>query len=205
MTAVRTYLAALAVLVTVAGCSTQVPGSARPSGDGFVVKGAQLRFRPVLAELEPSPTTGSAADRQSTDPAAQQAAARALDCAQGAPDPLAGKDDPALPLVSCDRAKGTKYVLGPVFLTGADVGWVDATVDPRTGRPVIGIRFTAAGTRTWAGWTGGNLGKQVAMVLQSRVLTAPQIQSAITGGETQISGAFTLPEARQLARDIAGG
>ena len=43
------------------------------------------------------------------------------------------------------------------------------------------------------------------MVLKSRVLTAPAVQSAITGGETQITGKFTLPEARQLARDIAGG
>lgn len=206
MSAVRILLAALAVLVAVAGCSVQVPGSAQPSGNGFVVKdGTQLRFRPVLTELPPSPPTGSAADRQSADPAAQQAAAQALDCAQGSPDPLAGKDDPALPLVSCDRAKGTKYVLGPAFLSGAEVGWVDASVDPQTGNSVIGLRFTAAGTRTWADWTGGNVGKQVAMVLQSRVLTAPMVQSAITGGDTQISGRFTLPEARQLARDIAGG
>jgi preprotein translocase subunit SecD len=203
---VRTFLAALAVLVAVAGCSTQVSGRAQPSGDGFVVKdGTQLRFRPVLTELQPSPATGSAPDRQSADPAAQQAAAQALDCAQGSPDPLAGRDDPALPLVSCDRANGTKYVLGPAFLSGADVGWVAARADPQSERPIIEIRFTAAGSRTWADWTGGNIGKQVAMVLQSRVLTAPQIQSAITGGETQISGQFTLPEARQLAHDIAGG
>ncbi|WP_328647354.1 precorrin-3B C(17)-methyltransferase [Amycolatopsis sp. NBC_00348] len=209
MTPVRISLAALAVLVTVAGCSAQVSGSAAPSGDGFIVKdGTLLHFRPVLTELPPSPTpapTGSAPDRQSADPAAQQAAAAALDCAPGSPDPLAGRDDPARPLVSCDRAKGTKYVLGPAFLSGADVGWVAARLDPQSGHPVIGLRFTAAGTRTWAEWTGGNVGKQVAMVLRSRVLTAPAVQSAITGGETQISGEFTLPEARQLARDIAGG
>ena len=42
------------------------------------------------------------------------------------------------------------------------------------------------------------------MVVKSRVLTAPQIQSAITDGATQITGKFTLPEAQQLARDIAG-
>jgi preprotein translocase subunit SecD len=206
MSAVRTFLAALAVLVAVAGCSVQVPGSAQPSGDGFVVKdGTQLRFRPVVTELPPAPATGTASDRQSADPAAQQAAAQALDCAKGTPDPLAGRDDPALPLVSCDRAEGTRYVLGPAFLSGADVGWVSARLDPQTARSVIAITFTTAGTKTWAGWTGANVGKQVAMVLQSRVLTAPMVQAAITGGETEISGQFTLPEARQLARDIAGG
>jgi preprotein translocase subunit SecD len=128
-----------------------------------------------------------------------------FDCAQGVPDPLDGRDDPALPLVSCDRAQGTKYVLGPGFLSGADLSHVDAAVDPQTGSSVITLSFTAEGARRWAEWTGQNVGKQVAMVLKSRVLTAPAVQSAITGGETQITGKFTLPEARQLARDIAGG
>jgi preprotein translocase subunit SecD len=197
-------LAAVAVLVTVAGCQTEIAGQAAPTG--FVVKdGTQLRFRPVLTELPPGPPAGAAAGRQSTDPAAQQAAAQALDCAQGKPEPLDGRDDPALPLVSCDRAEGTKYILGPGFLSGADVSRVDATVDPQTGSSIVQLSFTAAGARTWAEWTGQNIGKQVAMVLKSRVLTAPAVQSAITGGETQITGKFTLPEARQLARDIAGG
>jgi preprotein translocase subunit SecD len=203
MGAVRILLlAAVAVLVT--GCQTEVAGRAAPTG--FVVKdGTQLRFRPVLAELPPGPATGSPTERQSTDPAMQQAAAQAFDCAQGKPDPLDGRDDPALPLVSCDRAEGTKYVLAPGFLSGADVSRVDATVDPQTGSSVITLSFTTAGTKAWAEWTGQNIGKQVAMVLKSRVLTAPAVQSAITGGETQITGKFTLPEARQLARDIAGG
>jgi preprotein translocase subunit SecD len=195
-------LAAVAVLAT--GCQAEVTGRAAPTG--FIVEdGTQLRFRPVLAELPPGPAAGPAAERQSTDPAAQQAAAQGFDCVQGAPDPLDGRDDPALPLVSCDRAQGTKYILGPGFLSGADVSRVDAAVDPQTGSSFITLSFTAEGARMWAEWTGQNVGKQVAMVLKSRVLTAPSVQSAITGGETQITGKFTLPEARQLARDIAGG
>ncbi|UOX90306.1 precorrin-3B C(17)-methyltransferase [Amycolatopsis sp. FBCC-B4732] len=195
-------LAAVAVLAT--GCSPGIAGHAVPKG--FVVKdGSVLRFRPVLTEAPPGPAAGAAAERQSTDPAAQQAALLGFDCAQGKPDPLDGRDDPALPLVSCDRAQGTKYVLGPGFLSGADVSRVDAVADPATGSPVITLSFTAKGAKTWAEWTGQNVGKQVAMVLKSRVLTAPSVQSAITGGETQISGRFTLPEARQLAKDIAGG
>ncbi|SFW87354.1 SecDF P1 head subdomain-containing protein [Amycolatopsis australiensis] len=195
-------LAAVAVLV--AGCQTEVAGQATPTG--FVVKdGTLLRFRPVLAALPAGPPSGPAAERQSADPATQRAAAQALDCAADRPDPLDGRDDPALPLVGCDRADGTKYVLGPGFLSGADVSRVAAHPDPATGGSVIDLSFTAEGARTWAEWTGQNVGKQVAMVLKSRVLTAPVVQSAITGGETQIAGKFTLAEARQLARDIAGG
>jgi len=192
------------VLLAVTGCQSGVSGKPEPEGDSFAVKdGSRLRFRPVLAELPPGPATGAATNRQSTDPVEQQAAAAALDCSPG-PDPLDGRDDPALPLVGCDRVLGTKYVLGPAFLTGADLSRANARLDPQTGGSIVGLSFTDAGSRTWADWTAGNIGKQVAMVLKSRVLTAPSIQTAITGGETQITGKFTLPEARQLARDIAG-
>ncbi|WP_037314538.1 SecDF P1 head subdomain-containing protein [Amycolatopsis orientalis] len=198
-------VAVTVVLLGVTGCQGGVSGQAEPEGDSFVVKdGSRLRFRPVLTELPPGPPTGSAANRQSTDPAEQQAAAAALDCSPG-PDPLDGRDDPALPLVGCDRVQGTKYVLGPAFLTGADISQAIARLDQQSGGAIIGLSFTDAGARTWSDWTAANVGKQVAMVLKSRVLTAPTIQSAITGGETQITGKFTLPEARQLARDIAGG
>ncbi|WP_410640963.1 SecDF P1 head subdomain-containing protein [Amycolatopsis sp. lyj-346] len=201
----RILLAAVAVLAAAAGCSADVPGRAHASQDGFVIEdGTRLRFRPVLSELPPGPAAGAPGQRQSTDPATQEAAARALDCAAGAPDALDGRDDPALPLVSCDRVQGTRYVLGPVFLSGADVGWVQARLDPATGSSFVDLTFTAAAARTWAEWTGRNVGKQVAMVVRSQVLTAPQIQAAITDGATQIAGKFTLPEARQLARDIAG-
>jgi preprotein translocase subunit SecD len=118
---------------------------------------------------------------------------------------LGGRDDPALPLVSCDRVQGTRYVLGPAFLGGADVSRVAVQLDPQGGKFVVIVTFTPAGARKWAEWTGQNVGKQVAMVLKSRVLTAPTIQSAITGGDTQITGQYTQDEARQLARDIAGG
>ncbi|MEU3625380.1 SecDF P1 head subdomain-containing protein [Amycolatopsis coloradensis] len=209
MPAVRILCVAVAlVLLGVTGCQSDVSGQPEPDGDGFVVKdGSRLRFRPVLTELPPSPpgpATGSTANRQSADPAEQQAIATALDCSKG-PDPLDGRDDPALPLITCDRVQGTKYILGPAFLTGADLSKAKAQLDTQSGGTIIGLSFTPAGARTWGEWTAANVGKQVAMVLKSRVLTAPTIQSAITGGETQITGKFTLDEARQLARDIAGG
>lgn len=116
---------------------------------------SRLRFRPVLGELPPGPAAGPPGQRQSTDPAAQEAAARAR--------------------LRAGRA-------GRPGRSGAPIG----ELRPRHG------------------WTGSNVGKQVAMVVKSRVLTAPQIQAAITDGATQITGKFTLPEAQQLARDIAG-
>jgi len=204
---VRILLAAVAVLA-LAGCQAEVPGRADSPESGFAVKdGTRLRFRPVLTELPPGPAVGAPGQWQSTNPATQEAAARALDCepgAPGAPDSLDGRDDPALPLVGCDPVTGSRLVLGPAFLSGADVGWAEAGVDPTTGSSVVNLRFTDAGARTLAEWTGDNVGKQLAMVVKSRVLMAPQISAAILDGATQISGKFTLPEAQQLARDIAG-
>lgn len=201
----RLLLLAVAVLAAVAGCHADVPGRAHASRDGFVVKdGTRLRFRPVVSELPPGPAAGPQGQRQSTDRVTQEAAARALSCGPGEADALDGRDDPALPLVSCDRAQGTRYILGPGFLSGADVSWVEARLDPAVSGALVTITFTAAGARTWAEWTGRNVGKQVAMVVKSGVLTAPVVQSAITDGATQITGKFTLPEAQQLARDIAG-
>ncbi|MEV6911884.1 precorrin-3B C(17)-methyltransferase [Amycolatopsis sp. NPDC051071] len=199
----RTLCVALAlVLIGVTGCQAEVSGQADSNADGFVVKDPnRLRFRPVLAELPPSPPAPATGNRQSADPAEQQAAATALDCAPG-PDPLDGRDDPALPLVSCDRVQGTKYLLGPAFLTGADINRATARLGG-SGTGVIALSFTEAGARKWADWTAGNIGKQVAMALKSRVLTAPMIQTAILG-DTEITGKYTLQEAQQLARDIAG-
>jgi preprotein translocase subunit SecD len=207
MTLVRILLAAVAVLA-LAGCRAEVPGRADSPESGFAVQdGTRLRFRPVLTELPPGPAVGAPGQWQSTNPATQEAAARALDCEPGepgAPDSLDGRDDPVLPLVGCDPVTGSRLVLGPAFLSGADVGWVEARADPATGSSVLDLSFTAAGARTLAEWTGRNVGNRVAMVVKSRVLTAPQIQAAILDGATQISGNFTLPEAQQLARDIAG-
>ena len=70
---------------------------------------------------------------------------------------------------------------------------------------MVNLKFKKDGTDIWANYTAQNVGKQVAMVLKCRVLTAPTVQSAIPGGETRITGQFTQAEAQQLARDIAGG
>ncbi|MEV5718218.1 precorrin-3B C(17)-methyltransferase [Amycolatopsis mediterranei] len=189
----RIFLAAIAVLTTVAGCQA-----------GAAVKdGTQLRFRPVLSALPSGPAAGPPGGRQSTDPGTREAAARALLCAPDAPDDLDGHDDPALPLASCDHTRGTRYVLGPGFLSGAEVASVEAGVDSRTGS-VVTFSFTEAGTKTWAEWTGHNIGKPVAVLLKSRVLDAPVIYTGITDGMAQIRVKFTRAETRQLVREITG-
>ncbi|WP_410573427.1 SecDF P1 head subdomain-containing protein [Amycolatopsis sp. cmx-4-61] len=198
----RIFLAAIAVLLAaaaaaaaaVAGCQAGVP----------VKEGTHLRFRPVLSELPAGPAVGPPGQRQSTDPATQDAAARALPCVPEQPDELDGRDDPALPLAGCDRTRGTRYVLGPGFLSGAEVASVEAGVDPLTGGSVITFGFTEAGTATWAEWTGHHLGKPLAVVLRGRVIGTAVIRSAITDGTVRIKVTSPRPGAQQLVREITG-
>jgi preprotein translocase subunit SecD len=124
-----------------------------------------------------------------------------LDCA--APDRLRGHVDPHLPLITCDSDSQTKYVLNPSFLTGTEVA--DATAHPNNVGAgwVVTLSFTSNGTKAWADFTSANVGKQVALVLDGSVLSAPVINEPIFAGETEISGRFTQEQARQLADRLA--
>jgi preprotein translocase subunit SecD len=185
-------LVAIATLLCVAGCSqavggraagarTTAPTTSTPSSLG-VLHGSALRFRPVLQQMPASANGGCGTDQ----------------------DPLAGKDDPTLPLIACDQAGTVKYALGPAILTGDDVDSVSAGPNANGGGYVINLTFRSAGSSVWANWTNTNVGKQVAFVLGARVLSAPNIKEAILGGSTQISGNFTAKDAQRLAHQIAG-
>lgn len=135
---------------------------------------------------------------QSKDPAAQQQALATLNCA--APNPLRGNDDPNLPLVTCDQHSTAKYLLGPAFLSGEQIA--NASSGPRSDGPGYEVRLDlkTQGEDIWGQYTAANIGKQAAFVLDTEVVSAPQITAAISPGEqTRITGSFTQAEAKNLA------
>jgi preprotein translocase subunit SecD len=146
-------------------------------------------------KLEPSADGTVPADQT-----AQQAAMAALDCS--VPDPLVGNDDPKLPLVACDQEATAKYVLGHRFLDGTEIS--DAGFAPNQDGVgyVVTLDFESGGSRTWADYTENHIGQMAAFVLDTQVVSAPEIQSAITG-QTQITGGgqggFTSSEAKDLS------
>lgn len=73
------------------------------------------------------------------------------------------------------------------------------------GRPVVGITFNAAGARRFGRVTQENVGKPFAIILDDKVLSAPNINEPILGGRAQISGNFTVESASQLAVSLASG
>ncbi|MDX3195015.1 protein translocase subunit SecD [Streptomyces sp. MN03-5084-2B] len=123
----------------------------------------------------------------------------ALTCAPNAKDPLEGNDDTKLPLVACGDHDTYKYLLEPEFLPGTEIADANSSYNTQNGQWVVNLSFKSEGTKIWADFTTKNLQQQAAFVLDTQVVSAPNIQSAIVDGNTQITGKFTQAEAKDLA------
>jgi SecD/SecF fusion protein len=92
----------------------------------------------------------------------------------------------------------------PAPLTGEVVS--DARMDyDQTGRPEVSMSMNPSGSKKWQRMTAANIGKQVAVVLDDVVYSDPVVQSEISGGNTQISGSFSIEEAQDLAQVLKAG
>jgi preprotein translocase subunit SecD len=89
-------------------------------------------------------------------------------------------------------------------VTGSDLKYAKVSFD-ELGRPIVNLEFNSDGAAKFARVTGANLGKQLAIVLDNKVHSAPVIQSRITGGMAQITGNFTFEEAQNLAIVLRAG
>ncbi len=84
-------------------------------------------------------------------------------------------------------------------LTNAQQGY------DQDGRPGIDITFNTAGARRFGRVTQDNVNKPFAIILDNRVLSAPNINEPILGGRAQITGSFTVQSAHDLAVSLASG
>lgn len=78
-------------------------------------------------------------------------------------------------------------------------------VDPESNESVVNITFDSDGGRKFAKLTTENVGKPFAIILDEEVLSAPNINEPIQGGQAQISGSFTPETANQLAISLRSG
>ncbi len=82
----------------------------------------------------------------------------------------------------------------------------DARMDyDQGGRPEVSMSMTPTGAKKWQRMTAANIGRQVAIVLDDYVYSDPVVQGEIPGGNTQISGNFTIEEAQDLANVLKAG
>jgi protein-export membrane protein SecD len=90
-------------------------------------------------------------------------------------------------------------------LTGRMVSRASVIFNQTTGAPQVGLNFTSEGTSLFASTTAGNIGNYIGIFLDGNLISAPVVQSAITGGQAQITGTFTLTEVQTLVRDLNFG
>ncbi|MBN8835303.1 MAG: protein translocase subunit SecDF [Niastella sp. SCN 39-18] len=73
------------------------------------------------------------------------------------------------------------------------------------GRPAIKMQMNPVGTKTWARLTGKNVGRPIAIALDDLVYSAPNVNGVIDGGNSEISGSFTVEQAQDLAQILTSG
>ncbi len=101
-------------------------------------------------------------------------------------------------LLSDDGFSTTYVVKKRSVVTGEMLTSASASRD-ESNAPAVGFSFNAQGTQRFAQVTTQNIGKPFAIVLDKRVISAPRINSAITGGSGIITGRFTEESAHDLA------
>lgn len=69
----------------------------------------------------------------------------------------------------------------------------------------VSMNMNSEGSKTWARMTKENLGRSIAIVLDGAVVSFPTVQSEITGGRSNITGNFTIEEAKDLANMLKSG
>jgi protein-export membrane protein SecD len=90
------------------------------------------------------------------------------------------------------------------LMTGASL--VDAKVEmDGYGRPIVAFKLNPDSGKRFAAITGANINRRLAIILDSRVYSAPVIKSRIGGGSGIIEGQFTLQEAKDLALVLRAG
>ena len=73
------------------------------------------------------------------------------------------------------------------------------------GRPEVSMTMNSEGAREWAALTKANINKAIAIVLDGVVYSAPRVNGEITGGQSSISGNFTIEDTKDLANTLKSG
>ncbi|MEU0333713.1 protein translocase subunit SecD [Streptomyces sp. NPDC006193] len=163
---------------------------------------------------KPSATPSASAGSGSGADAKLQARYAALDCTKPTDRAEAGKNaKPGETTVACGEIDGAwyKYLLGPAAVDGTEVKKAQAVFDTQGASGwQVQMTFTGKGAKKFADITG-TLAKnqppqnEFGIVLDGEVVSSPYVQTAITGGQAEISGSFKQDEAQSLANMLSYG
>ncbi|MCH2231998.1 MAG: protein translocase subunit SecDF [Crocinitomicaceae bacterium] len=94
---------------------------------------------------------------------------------------------------------------GKARVGGKDIKTASTGYDQNEGKITVDLQMTEEGGDNWAQMTQDNAGRVIAITMDDVVYSAPRVNEPITGGRTQISGSFTINEAKDLAGLLNGG
>ena len=110
-----------------------------------------------------------------------------------------GKNVFELHALKVTEASGRAPLEGDVIVDAKD------EFEQMSGRPSVSMSMNSDGARRWAQLTKANVGKAVAIVLDGVVYSAPRVNSEISGGNSQITGNFTIEDTKDLATTLKSG
>ncbi len=90
-------------------------------------------------------------------------------------------------------------------LTGKYLSKAEMVFDSNTNAPLISLQFNEEGAKIFEELTANNIGKPIAIYIDGSLISAPVVQNKIPGGQAQITGKFTINEAKELARNLNAG
>jgi preprotein translocase subunit SecD len=115
-----------------------------------------------------------------------------------------GRAPPGSQVLPLADGTGVIVVKRRVMVSGDQLTDASQSFD-QDGRPDINIKFNTAGARRFGRATQENVNKPFAIILDDKVLSAPNINEPILGGNAQISGSFTVQSAHDLAVSLKSG
>ena len=90
-------------------------------------------------------------------------------------------------------------------LTGKDLKHAQVTFNNQTGETQVSLEFNAEGAKMFSDITGRNVGKILGIFLDGQPKSLPRVNSKISDGKAEITGKFTLDEAKALVRSLNAG
>jgi preprotein translocase subunit SecD len=127
-----------------------------------------------------------------------------VDLSANPQDVQQGRAPPGSQVLPLADGTGSMAVKRRVMVSGDQLTDAQQSFD-QDGRPDINIKFNTAGARRFGRVTQENTGKPFAIILDDKILSAPNINEPILGGSAQITGSFTVQSAHDLAVSLASG
>ena len=127
-----------------------------------------------------------------------------VDLSANPADVQAGRAPPGSQVLAMADGTGAMAVKRRVMVSGDQLTDAKQGFD-QDGRPDINIKFNTAGARRFGRVTQENVNKPFAIILDDKILSAPNINEPILGGQAQITGNFTVKSANDLAVSLASG